>query len=151
MIMAESVELFKNRLFATHYHELTSMSEELAGVKNYHVSAKNDNGDLIFQRTVKPGAADRSYGVAVAKLAGVPESVVRRANVCLQELEEQKNAMFQTPDLFRHLGDAAPTAEADPKLQAVMDMVLDMNPDNFSPIAALNFLYELKKRATADE
>ncbi|MBQ3258426.1 MAG: DNA mismatch repair protein MutS [Oscillospiraceae bacterium] len=148
---ADRRKLGAKTMFATHYHELTSMSEEFAGIKNYHVSAKNDNGDLIFQRTVKPGAADRSYGVAVAKLAGVPESVVRRANVCLQELEEQKNAMFQTPDLFRYLGDAAPAAAIDPKMQAVMDMVLDMNPDNFSPIAALNFLYELKKRATTDD
>jgi len=148
---ADRRKLGAKTMFATHYHELTSMSEELPGVKNYHVTAKNDNGDLIFQRTVKPGAADRSYGVAVAKLAGVPESVVRRANVCLKELEEQKDAMFQTPDLFRFTGDCAPIAEADPNAQAVLDMVLDMNPDNFSPIAALNFLYELKKRATAND
>ena len=77
--------------------------------------------------------------------------MVRRANVCLQELEEQKNAMFQTPDLFRYLGDAAPAAEIDPKMQAVMDMVLDMNPDNFSTIAAMNFLYELKNIATSND
>ena len=148
---ADRRKLGAKTMFATHYHELTSMSEELVGVKNYHVSAKNDNGDLIFQRTVKAGAADRSYGVAVAKLAGVPESVVRRANVCLKELEEQKDAMFQTPDLFRFMGDAAPVAETDPNAQAVLDMVLDMNPDDFTPIAALNFLYELKKRATAND
>ena len=146
---ADRRKLGAKTMFATHYHELTSMSEELPGVKNYHVSARNDNGDLIFQRTVKPGAADRSYGVAVAKLAGVPESVVRRANVCLQELEQQKDAVFQTPDLFRALGDAAP--QADPHAQAVLDLVLDMNPDDFTPIAALNFLYELKKRAQSDE
>ena len=148
---ADRRKLGAKTMFATHYHELTSMSEEYHGVKNYPVSAKNASGDRIFQRTGKPGAADRSYGVAVAKLAGVPESVVRRANVCLQELEDQKDAMFQTPDLFRNLGDAAPVAEADPNAQAVLDMVLDMNPDDFTPIAALNFLYELKKRATAND
>lgn len=148
---ADRRKLGAKTMFATHYHELTSLSEELPGVKNYHVTAKHDKGDLIFQRTVKPGAADRSYGVAVAKLAGVPESVVRRANVCLQELEAQKNALFQTPDLFCFTGDAAPAAQTDPNAQAVLDMVLDMNPDDFTPIAALNFLYELKKRATAND
>ena len=131
-------------LFATHYHELTSMAEELPGVKNYHVTAKNDDGSLIFQRTVKPGAADRSYGVEVAKLAGVPESVVRRANVCLRELESQKDALFQTPDLFRQ--EQAADAAVDPAGQAVLDELSALNPDELTPMAALNYLYELKKR-----
>ena len=136
-------------LFATHYHELTAMAEELPGLKNYHVTAKNDDGTLIFQRTVKPGAADRSYGVEVAKLAGVPESVIRRANVCLQELESQKDAMFQTPDLFRT---AAPAyGEPDPAVQDLLDELAALNPDDFTPIAALNYLYALKKKVTAHE
>ena len=136
-------------LFATHYHELTAMAEELPGLKNYHVTAKNDDGTLIFQRTVKPGAADRSYGVEVAKLAGVPESVIRRANVCLQELESQKDAMFQTPDLFRT---AAPAyAQPDPAVQDLLDELAALNPDDFTPIAALNYLYALKKKVTAHE
>ena len=148
---ADRRKLGAKTMFATHYHELTCMSEELPGVKNYHVTAKNENGDLIFQRTVKPGAADRSYGVAVAKLAGVPQSVVRRANVCLQELEAQKDVLFQTPEIFRNADYLDANTGTDPKAQEILDMVLDMNPDNFSPIAALNFLYELKKRATADD
>ena len=148
---ADRRKLGAKTMFATHYHELTSMSEELPGIKNYHVTAKNENGDLIFQRTVKPGAADRSYGVAVAKLAGVPESVVRRANACLQELEAQKDAMFQTPDLFRNLDCPDMGPAADPKAQEILDLVLDMNPDSFTPLAALNFLYELKQKANTHD
>ena len=136
-------------MFATHYHELTAMADELAGVKNYHVTAVNNNGDLIFQRTVKPGSADRSYGVEVAKLAGVPDSVIRRANVCLRELESQKDAMFQTPDLFRQEAELA--APAAPAAEALMEELAAMNPDDFTPIAALNYLYELKKRANRHE
>ncbi len=135
-------------LFATHYHELTAMAEELPGLKNYHVTAKSDDGTLIFQRTVKPGSADRSYGVEVAKLAGVPESVVRRANVCLTELEDQKDALFQTPDLFRTV-QAVPAA--DPAMQALWEEVAALEPDDFSPKDALNYLYELKKKVDAHE
>jgi len=136
-------------MFATHYHELTAMADELPGVKNYHVAAKNDDGALIFQRTVKPGSADRSYGVEVAKLAGVPDSVIRRANVCLTELESRKDAMFQTPDLFRQVPETY--AAPDPEVQAMMEELRTMNPDDFTPIAALNYLYELKKKAGSHE
>lgn len=131
-------------LFATHYHELTAMAGELPGLKNYHVTAKSEGGNLIFQRTVKPGAADRSYGVEVAKLAGVPDSVVRRANVCLQELECREDALAQTPELFR----LAPPAEpgVDSAAQAVLDELTALNPDDLTPLEALNYLYELKKR-----
>lgn len=131
-------------LFATHYHELTAMAGELPGLKNYHVTAKNEDGTLLFQRTVKPGTADRSYGVEVAKLAGVPDSVVRRANVCLQELERREDTLAQTPDLFR----LAPAAEpaADPAMQAILDELAALNPDDLTPLDALNYLYELKKK-----
>ena len=85
----------------------------------------------------------------MAKLAGVPESVIRRANVCLQELESQKDAMFQTPDLFRT---AAPAyAQPDPAVQDLLDELAALNPDDFTPIAALNYLYALKKKVTAHE
>ena len=80
----------------------------------------------------------------VAKLAGVPESVVRRANVCLRELESQKDALFQTPDLFRQ--EQAADAAVDPAGQAVLDELSALNPDELTPMAALNYLYELKKR-----
>lgn len=132
-------------LFATHYHELTAMAEELPGLKNYHVTAKSEDGNLIFQRTVKPGSADRSYGVEVAKLAGVPESVIRRANVCLRELESQKDVMFDTPALFRQQ-DAMEFSPAESVPDELLEELQALNPDNFTPLAALNYLYELKKK-----
>ncbi len=146
---ADKRRLGAKTLFATHYHELTAMAEELPGVKNYHVTAKSDDGNLIFQRTVKPGSADRSYGVEVAKLAGVPESVVRRANVCLRELERQKDALFQTPDLFRQ--EALAEAAVDSAGRAVLEELADLNPDELTPMAALSCLYELKKKVEAYE
>ena len=74
-------------LFATHYLELTELAERLSGVKNYHVSVKETGSGIVFLRKVEAGAADRSYGIEVAKLAGLPEEVVRRAREVLAEHE----------------------------------------------------------------
>ncbi len=74
-------------LFATHYFELTELAEQLAGVKNYHVSVKETGGGIVFLRKVEPGAADRSYGIEVAKLAGLPNEVIARAREVLAEHE----------------------------------------------------------------
>ena len=109
------------------------------------MTAKSEDGNLIFQRTVKPGSADRSYGVEVAKLAGVPESVIRRANVCLRELESQKDVMFDTPALFRQQ-DALELSPAESVPDELLEELQALNPDNFTPLAALNYLYELKKK-----
>jgi len=72
-------------LFATHYFELTELAEQLSGVKNYHVSVKETGGGIVFLRKVEPGAADRSYGIEVAKLAGLPNEVIDRAREVLAE------------------------------------------------------------------
>ena len=74
-------------LFATHYFELTELAEQLSGVKNYHVSVKETGGGIVFLRKVEPGAADRSYGIEVAKLAGLPNEVIMRAREVLAEHE----------------------------------------------------------------
>lgn len=74
-------------LFATHYHELTVLEGQIAGVKNYNIAAKKKKGDVIFLRKIVRGGADQSYGIEVAKLAGVPDRVVRRAREILEELE----------------------------------------------------------------
>src|SRR5205814_4382995 len=78
-------------LFATHYHELTELAERLSGVKNFHVSVKENAGGIVFLRKVEPGAADRSYGIEVAKLAGLPHSVVDRAREVLAEHESSEH------------------------------------------------------------
>ena len=74
-------------LFATHYHELTDIEREIGGVKNYNIAVKKRGGDIVFLRKIVPGAADDSYGVEVAKLAGLPERVVSRARQLLRDLE----------------------------------------------------------------
>jgi len=79
-------------LFATHYHELTRLEGELPGVRNYNIAIKQWRGDIIFLRRLVPGPADRSYGIEVARLAGVPRAVVRRAGEILEELERTRDA-----------------------------------------------------------
>jgi DNA mismatch repair protein MutS len=80
-------------LFATHYFELTELAEQLSGVKNYHVSVKETGGSVVFLRRVEPGAADRSYGIEVAKLAGLPNEVVVRAREVLAEHESSEHRL----------------------------------------------------------
>src|SRR5205823_7244072 len=87
-------------LFATHYFELTELAEQLSGVKNYHVSVKETGGGVVFLRKVEAGAADRSYGIEVAKLAGLPSEVIIRAREVLAEHETAER------DLTAHLGSA---------------------------------------------
>ena len=90
------VEFLHNRgkvgvraLFATHYHQLTALEENLKRVKNYHIAVKEEGHELVFLRKIVPGATDRSYGIHVARLAGVPEKVIERANEILKELERE--------------------------------------------------------------
>ena len=126
-------------LFATHYHELTVIENELPGVKNFNISVKKRSGDMIFLRKIVPGAADRSYGVEVAKLAGLPEKVVARARTILKELEA---------------GTAQPAAAAAPADDQVSLMDMDaisirdklaaITVETLTPIEAMNVLYELK-------
>ena len=80
-------------LFATHYHELTELAEQLSGVKNFHVSVKEGRRGIVFLRKVEPGAADRSYGIEVAKLAGLPPEVIERARVVLKEHESAEHEL----------------------------------------------------------
>jgi DNA mismatch repair protein MutS len=134
-------------LFATHYFELTELGEQLSGVKNYHVSVKETGSGIVFLRKVEPGTADRSYGIEVAKLAGLPEEVVRRAR---EVLAEHENTEAQ---LSAHLasGDstAARTAQLTiftPLSQPVLERLREVNLDRLTPLEALNLLSELKKQ-----
>ncbi len=95
-------------LFATHYFELTELAEQLSGVKNYHVSVKEAGGSVVFLRKVEPGAADRSYGIEVAKLAGLPNEVVVRAREVLAEHESAERRLTGAPDARRGARTADP-------------------------------------------
>ena len=129
-------------LFATHYHELTELENSLSGVKNYNIAIKARGEDIIFLRKIIPGGADRSYGIEVAKLAGLPESVVRRARVILGELEEQGGVP------------AAPAPRSDSGQMSmeslgeaeVIDRLRHTEPDTLTPIEAMSLLYELKQK-----
>jgi DNA mismatch repair protein MutS len=132
-------------LFATHYFELTELAEQLAGVKNYHVVVKETGGGIVFLRKVEPGAADRSYGIEVAKLAGLPHEVIVRAR---EVLAEHENAERQ---LTGHLSPGADSLPAQltiftPLSQPVLERLRDIDLNRLTPIEALNLLAELKKQ-----
>ena len=138
-------------LFATHYHEMTALSGKLVGVDNATVAVKEFDGDVVFLHEVKKGAADRSYGVQVAKLAGLPDAVIVRARVVLEALEKgereggatQKTLIDDLP-LFASTPPPTPVkVEASPAL----DLLGDILPDELSPKQALDLIYKLKEAA----
>lgn len=134
-------------LFATHYHELARLEERLDHVCNLSMKAREWNGDLVFLHEAAPGAADRSYGVQVAKLAGVPTAVVGRAREVLERLESEKAAAARLDDLplFAAVAEPAPA----PISSALDDAMAGIDPDELTPREALEALYRLKNLAKA--
>ncbi len=138
-------------LFATHYHEMTALAGKLDGVDNATVTVKEWEGEVIFLHEVKKGAADRSYGVQVAQLAGLPPAVISRARVVLEALEKgereggatQKTLIDDLP-LFAMTPAPPPPAA---KASAVDEMMDDIMPDELSPREALDLIYKLKEAA----
>jgi DNA mismatch repair protein MutS len=132
-------------LFATHYHELTALTARLTGLRPYTMRVKEWRGDVVFLHEVAPGAADRSYGVHVAQLAGLPASVVGRAEEILATLEagEQSGAVARLADdlpLFR----AVPEAPQSKGPSALEEELAAIDPDELTPRAALELIYRLK-------
>ena len=133
-------------LFATHYHELTELEEKLDGVKNYSVAVKEKGEDIIFLRKIVPGGTDESYGIHVAKLAGVPKAVTKRANEILRNLErksilsskkqekENKNVTAGQLDLYNY------------KLAEIAHELDKINLNELTPIDALNKLMDIKEK-----
>src|SRR3954449_10496759 len=135
-------------LFATHFHELTALSAKLVRLHNATVRVKEWNGDVVFLHEVVAGAADRSYGIQVAKLAGLPPAVIERAKLVLAQLESQDRTSARTmiDDLPLFAASArtpAPKSEADELATALAAL----NPDEMSPREALEALYTLKLKA----
>lgn len=137
-------------LFATHYHEMTALAAKLDGVENATVAVKEWEGEVIFLHEVRRGAADRSYGVQVARLAGLPESVVARARVVLDALEQgereggaKKQTIIDDLPLFSaHV--PSPPAVAPKTPSRVEEQLRDLHPDDMTPKEALAALYDLK-------
>jgi len=133
-------------LFATHYHELTELEELLDSVKNYHVSVKETGGSIVFLRKVSPGAADKSYGIEVAKLAGLPAEVIVRAREVLHQHENAEHqATTQLSPKPEHSGPVQLTIFT-PVSNTVLDRLREADLDALSPREAMNLLYELKKQ-----
>jgi DNA mismatch repair protein MutS len=140
-------------LFATHYHELTALSGKLDRVENATVAVKEWHGDVIFLHEVRQGAADRSYGVQVAQLAGLPLMVVERARVVLDALEKGereagstgRQAVIDDLPLFS----CSPAAPPRPQAAAspALEILEALHPDELTPKEALQKLYELKAAA----
>ncbi len=133
-------------LFATHYHELTELADRLSGVKNFHVGVKESGGGIVFLRKLEEGAADKSYGIEVAKLAGLPADVVRRAREVLAEHESaERSAVRHLAHDEKEPGPMQLTIFT-PLSQKIVDRIKDTDLNRLSPLEALNLLHELKKQ-----
>jgi DNA mismatch repair protein MutS len=137
-------------LFATHYHELNEMESSFSRVKNYNVSIKELNNKVIFLRKLKRGGSEHSFGIHVARMAGMPRSVVSRADEILKELEQGN----EKHELTKPIADIAGHREGmqlsifqldDPVLKQIRDEILEIDIDNLTPVEALNKLYNIKK------
>ena len=141
--VSDKRKLGAKTLFATHYHELTQMENELSGVKNYNIAVKRKGEDIIFLRRIVPGGADDSYGVAVARLAGVPDSIIKRANEILKDVEANgvtvvRSEAISEPQMALDMGNHKNELAEELKR-------LDVN--TLTPIEAMHTLFELVKKA----
>ena len=135
-------QLGAKTLFATHYHELSAIENELPNVKNYNIAVKKRGDRMIFLRKIVPGATDDSYGVEVAKLAGLPNSVVARARQILQELESQEGVRPQTSGVKEPEDQIS---MLDLRSQQVCAALEKISIETLTPIEAMNELFKLKK------
>jgi len=138
---ADKRKLGAKTMFATHYHELSTLEGSLPGVKNYNITAKKQAGKLIFLRKIVPGAADDSYGIEVAKLAGVPDAIIDKAKNYLSELEASGAAY--------EVSRGEPSAQislSDVGEREIRNELLRIDPNSLTPMEAINVLYELKKK-----
>ena len=145
MALAQSIiEYIHNNInaktfFSTHYHELTDLDKSLPNLKNIHVSAVEENGCVTFLHKIKEGSIDRSYGIHVAKLANLPDELIKRADEILKIYENKERVR----DI--KVQEALPL-EIEKKPSEVEEALKNLNPLNMTPMEAMNALYELKER-----
>ena len=144
--VADKKKLGAKALFATHYHELTVMENLLDGVKNYNIAVKKRGDDITFLRRIVPGGADDSYGIEVAKLAGLPDWIIKRAKEILKELTSGKTDDKETfANISPHNNeDDMQLNLLDTASNAVTDKLKSVDVNTLTPIEAMNLLYELK-------
>ena len=158
--VSDKAKIGAKTLFATHYHELTSLEGKLPGVHNYCVAVKEEGKDVTFLRKIVPGEADRSYGIEVAKLAGVPSPVLRRARKISEKLEREEfenksrsgkkadddiEGQISFSDIFAEPEETA-DEQADEK-NAFISEIKDIDVNMMTPLEAMNTLSELRKKA----
>jgi DNA mismatch repair protein MutS len=131
-------------IFATHYHELVELAGTLPRVKNYNVAVSEEGGKVVFLRRVVPGGADKSYGIHVAQLAGLPRSVIHRAEEVLTTLEDNRQRNGHRRDR-KASQQQLPLIPAGPS--PVADEISKLDLDSMTPLEALNKLYELRQKA----
>ena len=139
-------------LFATHYHELNEMEKNFPRIKNFNVSVKEVDGKVIFLRKLEPGGSEHSFGIHVAEIAGMPRSIVNRANVILKQLEDDNAGVGAAgkPNM-QHLDESKDGVQLsffqldDPVLSQIRDEILGLDINNLTPVEALNKLNEIKK------
>jgi DNA mismatch repair protein MutS len=136
--LAERVRCYA--LFATHYFELTQLASELPNIANVHLDAVEHKDRIVFLHRLEPGPADKSYGIHVAHLAGIPKDVVRAAKRHLAELETHLRPAGPQADLF-----AAPAAAPEPEPHPAIEELAELDPDKLTPREALEALYRLRK------
>jgi len=134
-------------IFATHYHELIELAGYLPRVKNYNVAVTEEKGEVVFLRKILPGGMDRSYGIHVAQLAGLPRSVVRRANEVLSELEEKKGKAPAFSNKGRRIADESRQLSLLGQKPVVLVELDKLDINSLTPLEALTKLYELQKKA----
>ncbi len=143
---ADKKKLGAKTLFATHYHELTELENSVSGVKNYNIAVKKRGDDITFLRRIVSGCADGSYGIEVAKLAGVPTAVVERAKVVLAELENENGR----PTMPAVIEDDEPQMQlsfGNSNAESIVEKLKNIDVNTLTPIEAMGILYDLSKQA----
>jgi DNA mismatch repair protein MutS len=134
-------------LFATHYHELTELANILPGVRNFNVAVAEEGGEVVFLHRIIPGGADRSYGVHVAQLAGLPRAVINRAWEVLGELEKPEDSRKTSGKRSARVAPPAMQMPLFNQSQPIVDEVAALDVPNLTPLEAINKLYELQEKA----
>ena len=144
----ENPKAHARTLFATHYHELNEMENTYSRIKNYNVSVREQEGKVIFMRRLERGGSEHSFGIHVAKLAGMPSAIVKRADSVLHQLEASKNSEVGGSIQMSHGHEGAQLnffQLDDPVLAQVRDEILHLDVNNLTPLEALNKLNDIKR------
>ena len=138
-------------LFATHYHELNEMEKNFSRIKNYNVSVREVDGKVIFLRKLERGGSEHSFGIHVADIAGMPRSIVKRANVILKQLESENAQVGKAGKPMAEIADSREGMQLsffqldDPVLCQIRDEILGLDINNLTPVEALNKLNDIKR------